>query len=106
MSSTPETSLATSVVVDTRRSDGARLRPVAVAAVALQGGLLAERAETSRTVSLPTQYDQIVKTHRIDNLRRAAGKIDAPFVGVYFNDSDVYKWLEAAAWSLATTPDP
>ena len=106
MTPTSETPSATTVVVDTRNSAGASLRPVAVAAVTLAGGLLAERAETSRTVSLPGQYEQIVKTHRIDNFRRAAGKIDAPFVGVYFNDSDVYKWLEAASWSLATTPDP
>ncbi|CAA9577458.1 MAG: GH127 / GH146 [uncultured Thermomicrobiales bacterium] len=98
--------VTSTVVVDTRQSPGARLRPVAVSAVRLAGGLLAERAETSRTVSLPTQFDQIERTHRIDNFRRAAGKIDGDYVGVYFNDSDVYKWIEAAAWSLATTPDP
>lgn len=28
------------------------------------------------------------------------------FRGIYFNDSDVYKWMEAAAWSLAADPDP
>lgn len=25
---------------------------------------------------------------------------------MWFNDSDVYKWMEAVAWSLATHPDP
>ncbi|MGH2604392.1 MAG: glycoside hydrolase family 127 protein, partial [Dehalococcoidia bacterium] len=45
-------------------------------------------------------------TGRIDNFRRAAGQQDGPFQGLYFNDSDVYKWLEAASWSLATDPDP
>ena len=30
----------------------------------------------------------------------------APRRGGRFNDSDVYKWLEAAAWSLAAQPDP
>jgi len=28
------------------------------------------------------------------------------FRGIYFNDSDVYKWMEAAAFSLASHPDP
>ena len=28
------------------------------------------------------------------------------FRGYYFNDSDVYKWMEAAAYSLASYPDP
>lgn len=95
-----------SVVVDTRASAGARVRPVAVSAVRLTGGLLAERQETSRRVSIPTQFEQIERTDRMNNFRRAAGKIETDYVGVYFNDSDVYKWLEAAAWSLATTPDP
>ncbi len=106
MSATSAVGLASTVVVDTRHSSGARLRPVAVSAVAMTGGLLAERRETNRTVSLRTQFEQIERTHRIDNFRRAAGKIDSDYVGVYFNDSDVYKWLEAAAWSLASTPDP
>ncbi len=98
--------LVPTVVVDTRHSPGARLRPVAVSAVTLTGGLLAARRETNRTVSLRTQFEQIEQTHRIDNFRRAAGKIETDYVGVYFNDSDVYKWVEAAAWSLASTPDP
>ena len=33
--------------------------------------------------------------------RRAAGKIEKDFQGLYFNDSDVYKWLEGCAYSLA-----
>ncbi len=106
MTATSAVGLAPTVVVDTRRSPGAQLRPVAVSSVTLTGGLLAERRETNRTVSLRTQFEQIEKTHRIDNFRRAAGKIETDYVGVYFNDSDVYKWLEAAAWSLASTPDP
>ena len=97
---------AESVIVDTRHSTGALLRPVAVADVTLEPGLLAERRETVRTASIPTQYAQIERTGRIANFRRAAGRIEGDFQGIYFNDSDVYKWLEAAAWSLAGTSDP
>ena len=39
-------------------------------------------------------------------MRRAAGKLKIPFQGIHFNDSDVHKWLEAAAWTLATDPSP
>ncbi|HSH78989.1 MAG TPA: beta-L-arabinofuranosidase domain-containing protein, partial [Herpetosiphonaceae bacterium] len=53
-----------------------------------------------------SQYRHCEETGRIDNFRRAAGKKDIPFQGIYFNDSDVYKWLEAAAWTLATDHDP
>ena len=39
------------------------------------------------------------------NLRVAAGDVDAPFNGMVFQDSDVYKWLEEAAYALAYQPD-
>jgi hypothetical protein len=61
----------------------------------------------NRTKTLFGQYEQIEKTGRLDNFRRASGrKTGIDFEGIYFNDSDVYKWLEAAAWSLGTHPDP
>jgi DUF1680 family protein len=51
-------------------------------------------------VTLASQFDYLENTGRMDNFRRAAGKIDVPFKGLYFNDSDIYKWLEAASWEL------
>jgi uncharacterized protein len=46
------------------------------------------------------QYRQIVDTGRIANLERAAKGESGGFEGYRFNDSDVYKWLEAAAYAL------
>ena len=40
------------------------------------------------------------KSHAIGNFRRAAGEEDGAFYGMVFQDSDVAKWLEAAAYSL------
>jgi len=57
------------------------------------------------TVSLPSQYRLLWDTGRIDNFLRAAGKKECDFQGIYFNDSDVYKWLEAASWELAAHPE-
>jgi len=57
-------------------------------------------------VSLPAQYRFLEETGRLDNFRRAAGATGLPFQGRVYNDSDVYKWLEAAAWTLATDDDP
>src|SRR5919107_1816781 len=94
------------VVVDSSRSRYSRLRPLTLSDVRLSDGFLEPRRRVNREVTLPSQYDHLEQTGRLDNCRRAAGKIDAPFRGVYFNDSDVYKWLEAAAWTLASDPDP
>ena len=51
-------------------------------------------------------------SHAIDNFRNAALKLkggklpeDAHFYGMVFQDSDVAKWIEAAAFSLVIKPD-
>ena len=46
------------------------------------------------------------KSHAISNFRMAAGEETGEFYGMVFQDSDVAKWLEAAAYSLALKPDP
>ncbi len=69
--------------------------------------------ELIRDVVIPYQYDilsdrvpEAAKSHAIENFRIAAGESDGEFYGMVFQDSDVAKWLEAAAYSLALKPDP
>ncbi len=45
------------------------------------------------------------KSHAISNFLMAAGEETGEFYGMVFQDSDVAKWLEAAAYSLALKPD-
>jgi uncharacterized protein len=97
---------SSAAVVDTSRSPRCRLRPMPLTAVRLEDEFWAPRLRTNREVTLPGQYEQCEQTGRIDNFRRAAGKKQIDFQGIYFNDSDVYKWVEAAAYSLAAHPDP
>lgn len=101
MSSTPEKPSSHSVIVDTSRSPQATLHPVAITAVTLTDHFWQHRRQLNRQVMLPAQYDLCERTGRIDNFRRAAGQIQGPFQGQYYNDSDVYKLLEAASWALA-----
>lgn len=88
-------------VVDTSRSPYARLRPLPLEAVRFDDVFWTTRLRTVRATTLPSQYEQCERTGRIDNFRRAAGKKQVPFQGRYYNDSDVYKWLEAASFALA-----
>ncbi len=92
-------------VADLSRSPGARLHPVSIAAVALTDSFWEPRIRTNREVTLAAQLKQCRETGRIENFECAAGRKDVPFQGIYFNDSDVYKWLEAAAYSLGTNPN-
>jgi uncharacterized protein len=106
MTSEPASTPATAPVVDTTDSPYALLRPVGVGSVRVHDGFWQPRLERNRTQTLPAQQLQCETTGALDNFRRAAGLLEAPFQGRYYSDSDVYKWVEAAAWSLASGPDP
>jgi DUF1680 family protein len=100
----PDSTRPTAVVVDTSNSPFARLKPVPLTAVTLTDEFWAPRLRMNGQVSIPSQYRLLEETGRLDNFRRAAGQKAIPFRGRFFNDSDVYKWLEAAAWTLASNP--
>ena len=92
-------------VVDTSQSPFAKLRPVPVENVHLQDDFWAPRLQMLRDITLPSQYRLCEETGRISNFRRATGTEKGDFQGLFFNDSDVYKWVEATAFSLASSPD-
>lgn len=93
-------------VIDLARSQSAKFRPAPLTAVALTDAFWEPRIRINRETTLPFQLAECEATGRINNFRRASGKKDIPFEGIYFNDSDVYKMAEAMAYSLATNPDP
>jgi len=92
-------------VVDTSTSPHAKIRSVPIESVKLEDGFWAPRQRILRERTLPTQYMLCEETGRISNFRRASGKEAGSFQGYFFNDSDVYKWIEAAAFSLTVEPD-
>ncbi|WP_161880592.1 glycoside hydrolase family 127 protein [Deinococcus alpinitundrae] len=93
-------------VFDTARSPHARLHPVGLGRVRLTDTFLEPRRRTNRDVTLLSQYRHLEDTHTLRNFRRVTDGSGEPFVGYVFNDTDVYKWLEAAAWTLAEAHDP
>jgi len=100
--------VATSLVA-TVRADGPKhrqLSPVPFTAVKVQDEFWAPRLRTNREKSLPHNFQWCEKTGRIGNFAKAAGLEKGEFQGIYFNDSDVYKVLEGASYSLADHPDP
>lgn len=55
--------------------------------------------------TLPAEHAQLESTGRLENFRRAASG-QGEHEGLFFNDSDVYKWLEACGYALSLTRDP
>src|SRR5262245_32581981 len=90
--------------VETAHRPGAVLTTLGLRAVALEGGLLAERQAINRRSALPHGLRMLETAGNLDNLRIAAGRATGRFRGRVFMDSDVYKWLEAAAFEMARAP--
>ena len=82
------------------------LAPVPFRDVKLADGFFAPRIETNRKVTIPACLDQCEATGRIRNFEIASGKVEGKHEGLLFNDSDVYKVLEGAAYALKSAPDP
>lgn len=84
-----------------RLGAGARtaLRPLVSAEIL--GGFWHDRRETNARVAIPQGPSLLESAGNLHNLRLVAGTAEGAFQGDYpFMDSDVYKWLEAAAWQL------
>ena len=80
---------------------------VPLAAVELTDTFWAPRLETNRAVTIPFALQQSESTGRIKNFEIAGGAAQGAFCSKYpFDDSDVYKIIEAAAYSLMVHPDP
>jgi len=86
-------------------SAGYLLQAVSWKNVYIEDGFWRACLQTNREITLDHQYEQMEETGRIDNFRRASGEKKGEFEGLFFNDSDAYKWLEAASYSLGTHPD-
>ncbi len=83
-----------------------KLSAVPFTQVKLEDDFWAPRLKTNREVSIPHNFKWCEETGRFSNFAKAGGLVEGEFEGIYFNDSDVYKVLEGASYSLADHPDP
>ena len=87
-------------VVDTRNSPHARLRSVPVADVRMADGFWRPRMDANMKASIPHLLDLLEEHGVVDNFRRLTGSKQVERRGPRFTDSDLYKWLEAAAIAI------
>jgi hypothetical protein len=109
----PDFTLAREHVIVTRQptgpvdpSEAARcaLRPLPLAATSITGGLWAARQQINRDVAIPGGAERLQAAGNYDNLRIAAGIADGKYRGPVYQDSDIYKWLEAVSWEFGRAP--
>ncbi|GAB3921610.1 hypothetical protein GCM10011575_15550 [Microlunatus endophyticus] len=80
-------------------------RPIAPGQARITGGLWATRADRNRSAAIPTGLKQLREFKNLFNFEVAAGRAEGAAIGPIFADSDVYKWLEGAAWEYGRQPD-
>lgn len=82
-------------------------KPLPLSAVSFSDPLWAGLQIKLRDQVLAIQFEQCESTGRFENFRRAARRELGGFQGRYYNDSDVYKWIEAASsLRAALGPEP
>ncbi len=85
---------------------GQRLRAVPYSDVRITGEFWASRQLTNREKTIPHLIQMCEHEGRVRNLLRVAGELDGDFEGTRTHDADLFKVIEAAACTLASTPDP
>jgi DUF1680 family protein len=63
------------------------------------------RIKTNRTVTIPASFERCKNTGRIQNFENAATKTGKFCTTFPFDDTDIYKTIEGASFSLANHPD-
>ena len=87
------------------------VKPVPFTAVHLTDQFCAPRIGTNRTVTIPFAFQKCEETGRVNNFIRAAQALrgeplaDKKPPGYPFDDTDLYKVIEGAAYTLAVAPD-
>jgi uncharacterized protein len=82
------------------------IAPVEFTRVKVNDRFWGPRLDTNRRVTIPYDFAKCEATGRISNFARAAGREDGPHQGRHYNDSDVFKVIEGAAYALHAHPDP
>jgi DUF1680 family protein len=102
-------------VSDTWRTEGviyidqspqAKLHTVPIRAVRMSEGFWSPRMRINVERSIPTMLEELEQHGVVDNFRRLSGRKQAPRRGPLYTDSDLYKWIEAAAFVLQSGDRP
>lgn len=82
------------------------IQPVPFTEVTVRDAFWTPRLRNNQEITLPYDFKQCEDTGRISNFAKAAGMMKGAFEGHRYNDSDVYKIIEGAAYTLHLNPDP
>ena len=82
------------------------IQPVPFTSVRVNDDFWAPRIKTNKDVTLPYTLAKSDETGRLRNFAIAGGLEEGEFEGIFFNDSDVFKIIEGASYTLLVEDDP
>lgn len=83
------------------------VKPVSFTQVTVDDNFWKGRLETNQKITIPYAFKKCEETGRIQNFEVSGGLKKGTFEDKYpFNDSDVYKIIEGASYSLQISPNP
>ncbi|SDW15932.1 hypothetical protein SAMN05518855_1001466 [Paenibacillus sp. CF384] len=83
-----------------------RWKSIPFTSVEIKDAFWRPRLEVLKNVTVRTSLDQCEATGRISNFAKAGGLMEGEHEGMYYNDSDLYKVIEGAAYALMLERDP
>lgn len=92
--------------VKEEEKSGYLITAVSFTDVTLTDDFWSSRIETNRTITIPFGFKKCEEESRIRNFAKAGGLLEGEYEGkMPFDDSDVYKIIEGASYSLTIVPD-
>ncbi|MDD4991731.1 MAG: glycoside hydrolase family 127 protein [Paludibacter sp.] len=89
-----------------KKNAGYPITPVPFTAVKVTDAFWGQRLKASREVTIPLAFSKCEETGRYQNFVKAAHPSESYKVeGFSFDDTDVYKTIEGASYSMQTFPD-
>jgi len=99
--------LITGCVKESSQNADYPIQPVPFTSVKLTDNFWAPRIKKNANITIPIAFGYCESTGRIKNFEIAGGLDTGKFQTLYpFDDSDVFKIIEGASYSLQTFPDP
>jgi DUF1680 family protein len=82
------------------------IRGVPFSSVKLNDTFWSPRLDVNRTVTIPTSFKRCEETGRVQNFVLAARRSGKFLTRYPFDDTDIYKTIEGASYSMVVHPDP
>lgn len=82
------------------------IQPLPFTKVQLQDKFWGPRIDTVVNTTIPYDLQKCEETGRIDNFAKAGGLMAGAHQGIFYDDSDVFKVVQGAAYALRIAPNP